>query len=78
MTFGDVVRLDTTMISLKSQHQIFFIFNHLISWMVYANCYFPDGTDSNIFYRSNVNQPCNNDDEFGMCCATNRVYPDVC
>lgn len=44
----------------------------------HASCYFPNGTDINAPFPEEVYLPCDSGDEFSMCCALNRNYPDKC
>lgn len=46
---------------------------------VLAACFFPDGTDANIFHPHDVYLPCISGDPTSMCCALNRTRaPDKC
>lgn len=72
------ISLDIVMIAFKFLHRSLMVFVYFFSWTVHTKCYLPDGTDSNVLYHSTANQPCNSGNEFGMCCAINRVNPDVC
>lgn len=43
-----------------------------------ATCYFPNGTDVNLFSAIDVYTPCDAGDDVSMCCALNRNVPDKC
>lgn len=72
-----LLRQMSAALAMKLFHPLLMVLS-LHSSRTSASCYYPNGSDTNLFRSTDVYVPCNAGDDVSMCCALNRNLPDKC